>query len=218
MKKLFSLLTLCVLIFSCRHQIANPYGDTTKICFEEQVLPIFQSSCAQSGCHDESSHQGGYVLDSYDNIIKQGIVSGDANKSEIVKSLTGFLAGKMPQSPVPALSAVQIQFIATWINQGAINTTGCETGCNPEVYTYSGAIEPLVKTYCLGCHYSATSENKNVDLSSYEAIKTQVDNDNFRASVNHDDGLIPMPQNADKLSDCKLSQIDKWIKAGALHN
>jgi hypothetical protein len=222
MKRVFNLLILSIASFSCRHQIANPLGDGNNgdntVCFEEQVLPLFQSSCALSGCHDQGSHEEGYILDSYDNIIKKGIVPGDANKSEIVKCITGFLAKKMPLSPNPALSAVQIQFIASWINQGANNTTGCETGCNPEIFTYSGAIQMVIQNYCLGCHYSATSENKNVDLSNYEAVKIQVDNGSFWGGVNHDNGFISMPQNADKLSECKLSQIDKWIRAGALNN
>jgi hypothetical protein len=217
-----SLIILSVIVVSCRHEIANPLGDGSNgdnaICFEEQVLPVFQSSCAESGCHNEASHEEGYVLNSYENIMKKGVIEGNANQSAIVKSITGFLAKKMPLSPKPALTAVQIQFIATWINQGANNTTGCETGCNPEIYTYSSAVQPIIQNYCLGCHYSATTENKNIDLSNYDAVKVLVDNGSFWASVNHDGIVSPMPQNANQLSVCKLSQIDKWIKDGALHN
>src|SRR5690349_8075119 len=42
-------------------------GDTA-LCFERDILPIFQSNCAKSGCHDAASAQDGYVFTSYQTI------------------------------------------------------------------------------------------------------------------------------------------------------
>ena len=50
-----------------------PPIDTTKViddlCFERDVLPILQGSCAYSGCHDAGSAKDGVVLDSWESIM-----------------------------------------------------------------------------------------------------------------------------------------------------
>jgi len=50
------------------------------VCFEAEVLPIFQTNCAKSGCHDAASHQDGYVLNSYDSLFKK---DGKINNNNI---------------------------------------------------------------------------------------------------------------------------------------
>src|SRR5436309_2185452 len=95
-----------ILFFACTHQVLNPGGgnnnggDTTGtgngggnndslICFEEEILPLFQANCAKSGCHDAASHQEGYVLDSYSHIVSKGIVPGNSKSSKLYQVLTG---------------------------------------------------------------------------------------------------------------------------------
>ena len=84
------------LVVSCTHEpflvedegtVPVDPGCTTngKVCFESNVLPIFQSSCARSGCHDATTREEDYVLDSYANIVKRGIKPGDANESKLYK-------------------------------------------------------------------------------------------------------------------------------------
>ena len=50
-----------------------PPIDTTKIiddlCFERDVLPILQSTCAMSGCHDAETAAHEVVLDSWESIM-----------------------------------------------------------------------------------------------------------------------------------------------------
>ena len=80
MKKLSAVALTFIIIISffgaCKHeppvqQVPDPVTGgggggtgTTAVCFESDVLPIFQSNCAKSGCHDAASHQDDYVLDS----------------------------------------------------------------------------------------------------------------------------------------------------------
>src|ERR1043165_3349153 len=73
----------------------NGNGGTTEdtsLCFERDILPIFLSNCAKSGCHDAASHEEGYILDSYNNIMNtgddDGIVPFDAYESEIYEAIT----------------------------------------------------------------------------------------------------------------------------------
>lgn len=219
-KKIVVLACMIVVVFACKHEIASPFtnnnGDTTNaICFEHDVLPVLLSNCAKSGCHDVTSHEGGYILNTYDNIIKSGIAAGNANKSELIKVLTKTGDGRMPKSPNAPLTAKQIQYIATWINEGAKNTTGCDVSCNTSVFTYSGAIKPMLTLYCLGCHSDNTT---GVDLTTYEGIKTVVDNGKLWHALNHDQGYEAMPQNGDKLNNCLLTQVQEWIDNGAKNN
>src|SRR5687767_12711772 len=62
-------------------------GGSSLVCFESQVLPIFQSNCAKSGCHDAASHQDGYVFDSYANIVRKDVRPFNAANSKVYKVL-----------------------------------------------------------------------------------------------------------------------------------
>ena len=74
---------LSVGVYSCQHKAEAPQpasngntggtggtggtgsgstGPDTSLCFERDILPIFISNCAKSGCHDASSHQEGFVV------------------------------------------------------------------------------------------------------------------------------------------------------------
>jgi hypothetical protein len=68
----------------------------------------------------------------------------------------------------------------------------------------------------VGCHKPG-SLGGGIDLSTYNAIKDQVDNGKLYGSVTHSTGYKPMPQGG-KLSDCEITQISNWIDAGALNN
>lgn len=100
--------------------------------------------------------------------------------------------------------------------QGAKNNS-CQGGCDSTVFTYSGAIKPLINNYCQGCH-SGTGASGGVDLSTYNGVKAKVSDGRLWGSINHTPGYVAMPQNGQKLSVCELKQFSKWIAAGALNN
>ena len=136
-KKWFLAISGILIFFACTHQVLNPTGGNNNgngngngnnngdslICFEEQILPLFQSNCAKSGCHAASSHAEGYVLDSYNNIISRGIVSGNSRDSKIYQAISGKKGEDdiMPPPPNPPLSQEQIDLIGQWIDEGAQN-------------------------------------------------------------------------------------------------
>lgn len=189
-------------------------ADNGDVCFESSILPIFLSSCARSNCHDAVSRREGFVLDSYTNIMKKGIVPGNARDSKLYEVL--FETGEDQMPPDGPLSKAQKDAIAAWINEGAKNTTNCNCACDTAAFTYAAVIQTTLANNCIGCH-KPSALSGGIDLSSYSAVKAQVTNGKLWGSITHAAGYSPMPQGG-KLSDCQISQISKWIDAGALNN
>lgn len=220
-----------VVFFACQRQVSSP-GTTNNVtsdsisaesvldaraapvCFEGDVLPIFQSSCAKSGCHDAASHQDGLVLDSYANIMRgEGIVPGNARQSELYQAI---INGSMPPKGNPKLTTDQITNIRRWINQGAKNTTNC-TSCDTSLFTYSGAVSAILSKNCVGCHTGANGGG-GIDLSTYSGVQVVALNGHLVGTITHAPGFSPMPKGGAMLSDCNITQIEKWVAAGAPNN
>lgn len=98
----------------------------------------------------------------------------------------------------------------TPINGGGTTTTGCDTAN----FKYSTAIEPLLKSNCISCH-TAASPGGGIDLSTYALAKAFALNGRLYGSVNHSAGYSPMPKGAAKMTTCEITQIKKWVDAGA---
>ena len=141
MQKSILILIFLLFIFSCKHQpLITPDStdttgtttptDTTTVkkdtvksltcntdtIYFTDVLPIFISNCAFSGCHNASSKRSGYELDSYASITSHGIKPGSASSSVVYQDITsGFMppGGNMPSG--------QTALIKKWIDQGAKN-------------------------------------------------------------------------------------------------
>ena len=208
------------MFFSCRHEIpavVPVVPVTPTVCFESDVLPIFHSYCAKSGCHDAATASNGYVFDNYTNIIAKGIIPGDSTNSTIYKALTGNGVERMPQDPNNPLTAEQIHLIATWIKESATNTTNCEGTCDSSQFAYSGNVVPILQTNCLGCHTTPAIDGNFIPLDTYDGIVEQVNGNFLLPAITHTGGE-PMPKNGNKLSDCKIAIIRKWIEAGAPNN
>jgi len=207
---------VALLMGACKHEV--PDDPAPEVCFENDVLPIFQSSCAKSGCHDAITRADGYQLDTYNNIIARGIRPGDPSDSEIYEVLQEDGDDRMPPPPNPPLTSSQIRLIYNWIKQGARNTTGCATACDSSQFTYSGQIKPIMQNHCLGCHTGSTATGGFIDLSTYQGVKEQADFESLLGSISHTTGYSAMPKNSAKLSDCKITLVRKWIQAGAPNN
>lgn len=106
---------------SCKHE-GIPADQLPPVCFNQQVLPIFQNSCAISGCHNAEGGESGYVFTDYSNIMK-AISPGDASKSKAYKAITSSLQLMPPHNPLPSDKRILIR---VWIDQGA-KETDCTT-------------------------------------------------------------------------------------------
>lgn len=227
MKKIIiaGILVIATGIYACKHepdavqpQPPSSGGGANKgVCFESDILPLFQSNCAKSGCHDAATAADDYVLDSYANIIKKGLVPGNATNSKIYKVLFETGSDKMPPPPNVDLTSAQKALIGKWINEGAKNTISCGTACDTTLFKYAANIKPLLETYCTGCH-SGSTPSGNIDLTIYPAVRALGLNGRLYGAITHSAGYSPMPKNAAKLNECQITQVRKWIQAGALNN
>jgi uncharacterized membrane protein len=218
--KLMLLTCMAAILISCKHDVpvVPPPTGSDGVCFENDILPIFQSSCAKSNCHDATSKQNGYQLDTYANIVSKGINAGNASSSKIYEVLTDDNPDKlMPKSPNSSLTTEQKSLIATWINEGAKNTSNCAGTCDSSNFTYSGAIQPILQTHCLGCHSGLAIDGGFIPLDNYDGLKEQATSGALYAAITQT-GSYPMPKNGSKLNDCKIALVRKWIEAGAPNN
>jgi mono/diheme cytochrome c family protein len=89
------------------------------------------------------------------------------------------------------------------------------TNCDTTSVTYSGKVQPILATSCVGCHNSGNAQG-GYDLSSH----TGVSNSSARllGSIKHSSGFSAMPKNAPKLGDCQILIIEKWLANGAPNN
>ncbi|MFN0083418.1 MAG: c-type cytochrome domain-containing protein [Ferruginibacter sp.] len=229
MKKLFLFIVLVtVLLNACKHETLIPGGTPPEgitppavgaatICFETNVLPIFVSNCAKVGCHNSITQADGLRFDNYTEIMKS-IKPNNASDSKAWEAINETKPDKvMPQPPALPLSKAQKDSVYKWIVQGALNTTNCNTGCDTAFFTYSGAVLPILQSSCIGCH-SGASASANLDLSMYNNVRTVALNGKLNSSITHASGAVPMPLGGNKLPSCKITQIQKWITAGAPNN
>lgn len=185
------------------------------ISFQHQVLPIMVSACAYSGCHDAATAEEGVVLDSYEHIRRE-VRPGSPNRSELYESITDGEDDIMPPPPAARLTGAQIAIIRDWIEQGAEETT-CGAPCDAEASSFQVDIFPILKDYCVGCH-GGNRKDGNVSLENYTDIANYANNGTLLGTIRHETYYPAMPPSGSQLSDCRISQIEKWIAEGAPNN
>jgi uncharacterized membrane protein len=193
--------------------------DTNIVYFEKDVLPILNSNCAMSGCHDPGTAKEGIVLNTYANVMATGkITPMYANSSKIYKAIIDSdPKDVMPPAPKSRLTASQIAVIAKWINQGAKNITCNSSGnCDTLNITYSATISKTINTYCVGCH-GIVNPGAGIMLNTYSGVSAVAANGKLIGSINSMLGYKSMPVGS-KLDDCKIKQIQKWVNAGYPNN
>ena len=189
----------------------------TSVCFQRDILPMLQSNCAISGCHNAASAHKGYVYTTYATIMAKGIIPGNINSSA---TYTYCLSGKMPKSPVPAFDSTKLSLLRRWIINGAHDDTDCIVNCDTTKFTFAATIVPLLSANCYSCHAtsSAASVGGNIILDTYTGVLTQAQNGKLLGDLNHAQGYNYMPLGGTQLSECKITQVSKWIAAGAQNN
>jgi len=220
-----------VVLNACRHEIpangnsnggingGNPLPTSAcssdSVYFVNDIMPIISSNCTMSGCHNNISNAGGIDLTNYNKIMKY-VKPGNPNDSKLYKVVILTNEDRMPPAPMLPLTQVQKNKIYKWISQGAKNNS-CISSCDTTVFTYSGAVKPIIDNKCTGCH-NPGNLGGNIDVSTYNAVRVVALNGKLYGSIAHQIGYSPMPKNSAKLSDCEIRQVQKWINAGSLNN
>ncbi len=189
----------------------TPPAVSDTVCFNTEVLPLYVSYCASSGCHDVTSHREGVITTSY-GYIMNGIRPKNVNGSPYYT----IIGNGMPPRSHAQLTNTQVAVIKKWIDQGALNTN-CTNVCDTTVYTYSGAIQSILTNNCAGCHGTSPG-SANIYIGTYASAKAYISANKsiFNNAVNYSTSIVAskrMPP-AGKLVDCKLLQIQKWINNG----
>lgn len=182
------------------------------VYFDSQVLPIFLTNCAMTGCHNSTTHAEGYNLSSYTNIMSHGIHAFQPTSGNIMNKI---LDGEMPPSSYPDLTPEQIALLQLWIQQGCLNNH-CDELCDTSNVTFSGTIQPMMQNYCVGCH-NANSQGGNIRLDAYSYVYAQAMNNGLINSVTGN-GVTLMPKGTSGLPNCMIDEINIWINAGAPNN
>ena len=102
-----------------------PYVDSTTadivgIDYNLSIQSIFNQNC--TGCHDSSNPAGGLNLLSYEDLMSNNvIVPGDHEASELYDRITRPESSNGDMPPAGSLDQDEIDLIADWINEGALN-------------------------------------------------------------------------------------------------
>lgn len=216
---------------SCKHEPVGPITppgptDTTTcdpdtIYFGNTILPLINSNCAIPGCHNTNGGDDQFALLTYEDIISNThVVAHNVNAGKLYDVITDNGEDRMPPSPYSKLTNDQIDKIATWIEQGALNNFCDESGavCDTSNVTFSGSVKPIIDQKCKGCH-SGTQPQGGIALTNYDQIKASGASGKLFGSVNWDSGYFKMPKNAaSQIPDCEIRKIKIWIDAGMPNN
>ena len=116
------IIALGVGITSCYKDIIKPQlevdpdGPPQQVSFKNELAPIFNTSCALSGCHVSGAHKPYMTTEiSYQQIVNGGFVNTALPKeSTLYKMINGEMQQYIP-------SAANRQKVYDWIRNGAPN-------------------------------------------------------------------------------------------------
>jgi hypothetical protein len=201
----------------------NPNPDT--VCFVQDILPVFQSSCALTGCHDAISHSEGYNLSTYISIMsnEEGIIPYNPGASKIYEVITSNESDdRMPPPPKAALTSAQITNIRDWILDGALNSDCPQNDCDTlSPISFSSQVFPILQNNCTSCH-SSSPANGGVLLNNYQNVRdaalTQRNGTSLIAgAIRNLNGFSQMPPGS-PMSTCSIRIIELWIEQGTQNN
>jgi mono/diheme cytochrome c family protein len=218
-------------ISSCTHQAKT--DNIPEICFERDVLPVFQNNCAISGCHDGTG-ESRLDLSSYVP-ISHAVEPGKPYSSKIYEAIIT-TAGENKMPPDQPLSLYNRMLIRLWIEQGANLTTCPDTsqhgnggggGGDDEYYNpracFSRDILPVLLSRCStsGCHDAITHREGYV-FSSYSTTLKAVTpgfpsgSKLYQVIKMTGDDKMP-PSGKPQLTTAEIDSIAAWIRYGALN-
>jgi hypothetical protein len=115
--------------------------------------------------------------------------------------------------PGTPFSTDQKSIIYWWIAQGAYNNRCDSAGCDSTNVTYTSSINPIIQSWCIGCHSGSKPAN-GLSLETYDEVVACAKSNRLMGALRHDNGYYPMPKGGEMLSPCEINLFQKWITLG----
>lgn len=116
------------------------------------------------------------------------------------------------------IAAVSLALLLTACYKNSLEELSGEIDCSNTEMSFAMDIMPIVQSTCTESSCHETNAVLTFPLSSYEDVKSVVDDGRFLKSIKHQKGVVAMPKDLSKLSDCIISKFESWIADGALDN
>ncbi len=93
-----------------------------------------------------------------------------------------------------------------------------ETPCVLEAsVSFVTKVAPVIQSNCFQCHNN-NFKLGNVTLEGYDNVRKVAASGKLFNVINHSPGFAKMPKNSNKLDDCSIATIKKWIDNGTPNN
>jgi len=93
------------------------------VSYAQHVQPLFNQTCAITGCHGDGTQTSALRLMTYDQLMFGGtlvVIRNQPDQSMLVLRIEGRIGERMPMNRRP-LNQNQINGIRAWIGEGALN-------------------------------------------------------------------------------------------------
>ena len=199
---------------TCESTAPNPdtKSGTQWACYDRDIQPIFNSSCAVSGCHNSITHKEGIDLSRYAHALAL-IKPGNPGGSKLYEAITENPNSEdfMPHKPYSPLSQAAIDTIYSWIKRGGLNEE-CASFCDTTgTIAFTSHIKPIIDMACISCH-GINNPSGGITLTTVENVKTVAQSGKLLAAVKRTGTKVMPPAYA--LDDCRVSAIELWINQG----
>lgn len=89
--------------------------------------------------------------------------------------------------------------------------------CDSTASTYQAHVLPIIQANCYSCHAGNAEAGGNIRLEGYANLQRVASDGRLYRAVSHT-GPSPMPKGGNKLSDCDIATINRWVQTGILNN
>jgi Cytochrome C oxidase, cbb3-type, subunit III len=188
------------------------------VYFQNQILPLMVSQCAQTNCHDVISAEDGIITTDYAH-IRDEVKPYFPTQSKLYKAIIDTdLDDRMPPPPAAGWTVDQKNLLKKWIEQGALNNACNESygACNTTGITYTNFIKPIIANACLGCHGGNASAGAGIKLNNYAETKASGLTGKFYGSIARNAGFKAMPKGGQQLSPCFVEKVKAWVDGGMI--
>lgn len=199
---------------TCDGTASNPdtKSGTLWACYDRDIQPIFNSSCAVSNCHNSITHKEGIDLSRYAHAFAL-IKPGNPEGSKLYEAITENPNSEdfMPHKPYSPLSQAAIDTIYSWIKRGGLKEE-CASICDTSgTITYASHIKPIIDISCASCH-GANNPSGGINLLNAANIQTIAQSGKLLEVIKRKGSIVMPPANA--LADCQIREFELWMNQG----